>query len=90
MSSAGRINEQVLLTAEPRAKPNPTRIDQLWKAIGSNLNTRFGNKAQLLSQEKIPLSQQGDYCDVGIGMYQEIMKQSPADSVILLRETFKQ
>ena len=84
------LNEQVLLTAEPRAKPNPTRIDQLWKAIGSNLNTRFGNKAQLLSQEKIPLSQQGDYCDVGIGMYQEIMKQSPADSVILLRETFKQ
>jgi hypothetical protein len=62
----------------------------LWKAIGSNLNTRFGEKAQLLKQNKIPLSQQGDYCDVGIGMYQEIMKQSPADAAILLRETFRQ
>jgi hypothetical protein len=84
------LDEHVLLTAEPRAKPNQTRIDQLWKSIGSNLNTRFGDRAQLLTQTKIPLSRQGDYCDVGIGVYQEIMKQSPADSVILLREIYKQ
>ena len=84
------LNEQVLLTAEPRAKPDPKRIDKLWEAIGSNLNTRFGDKVQLLTQKEIPLSRQGDYCDVGMGMYQEIMKRSPADTVILLRDTFKQ
>ena len=84
------LDEQVLLTAEPRAKPDPTRIDQLWETIFSNLKSRFGNKAELLTQKEVPLSQQGDYCDVGLGMYQEIMKRSPTDSVILLRETFKQ
>jgi hypothetical protein len=83
------LDEQVLLTAEPRAT-DPTRIDQLWETIVSNLKSRFGNKAELLTQKEIPLSQQGDYCDVGLGMYQEIMKRSPTDSVILLRETFKQ
>jgi hypothetical protein len=68
------LDEQVLLTAEPRADPDPTRINQLWQTIRSHLNTSFGDKAQLLTQKNVPLSQQGDYCDVGIGMYQEIIE----------------
>ena len=84
------LNVQVLLTAEPRPKPDQTRIKKLWQTIRANLNVRFGDKTQLITQKDVPLSQQSDYCDVEIGMYQQIIKQSPANSVILLREQFKQ
>lgn len=80
------LDEIILLTAAPREKPDPARLDQLWNTIGEKLRVRFGDKVQLFAQKSIQPAQQGDYCDVSIGMYQEIMKLPPADAATLLRE----
>lgn len=84
------LDERVLLTAAPRSKPDPTVVNELWKTIRSNLVTRFGDKIQVLTQKNVQTSQQSDYCDVGIGMYQEIMRLPSGNAVIMLREIYKQ
>jgi hypothetical protein len=83
------LYERVLLTATPHSKPDPTAINELQKTLGSNLVARFGDKFQLLTQKDVKPSQQNDYCDVGIGMYQEIMMLPHSNAVIILRDMFQ-
>lgn len=80
------LGERVIATSAPRPPQNDKIVGVLATRLGNALAKRFPpDQVALLQSTTVQPARHGDYCNLAIAMYQEILAMRPPEAGMLLR-----
>jgi hypothetical protein len=80
------FRKSLIVSTDPdRPSPTESEVDPLLTQVLAKARERFGDDANLLSKDTLDPAEYRRFCEVTIGLYQEVMRLPPAKAADVMR-----